>query len=202
MKIAEVSGLKKTGSSWAWATRGPNPENKIVIPFSAQFCEVAVDTLTGEIEILRFLSANESGRVMHRKGYDSQVIGGMAMGIGLATTEMRVLDDGQTGKLCNRNWHDYKLPTSLDVPADIVSVPIEMPDDEANTDRGQGSGRTGHHAHRRRRGQRHLQRRRDSSDRIAGQSLSPGRAAGRPRFRKGGIVHAARIRLYPTRNRG
>ena len=62
------------------------------------------------------------------------------MGIGLATTEMRVLDDGQTGKLCNRNWHDYKLPTSLDVPADIVSVPIDMPDEEANTTGAKGLG--------------------------------------------------------------
>ena len=38
------------------------------------------------------------------------------MGIGLAMTEGRVLDGTQTGKMLNRNWHDYKLPTALDVP--------------------------------------------------------------------------------------
>lgn len=140
MKITDVSGLKANRVIVGVGVRGPNPENKIIIPFAAQFCEVAVDTLTGEVDILRFVATNESGRVMNRKTYDSQVVGGVAMGIGLAATEMRVLDDGQTGKLCNRNWHDYKLPTSLDVPADITSVPIEMPDHEANTTGAKGLG--------------------------------------------------------------
>jgi xanthine dehydrogenase YagR molybdenum-binding subunit len=62
------------------------------------------------------------------------------MGIGLATTEMRILDGTQTGKLVNRNWHDYKLPTALDVPADITSAPVEMPDAEANTTGAKGLG--------------------------------------------------------------
>ena len=35
--------------------------------------------------------------------------------------------------MVNRNWHDYKLPTALDVPADITSVPIEINDNEANS---------------------------------------------------------------------
>jgi xanthine dehydrogenase YagR molybdenum-binding subunit len=99
-----------------------------------------VNTRTGELRILRFLSTNESGRVMNRLNFDSQVIGGITMGIGLATTEMRILDVNQTGKLVNRNWHDYKLPTALDVPADIASVPIEMPDAEANTTGAKGLG--------------------------------------------------------------
>ena len=44
---------------------------------------------------------------MDRLTYDNQVIGGITMGIGLAMTEERILDKGQTGKLVNRNWHDY-----------------------------------------------------------------------------------------------
>ncbi|HSM75432.1 MAG TPA: molybdopterin cofactor-binding domain-containing protein, partial [Desulfobacterales bacterium] len=120
--------------------RGPNPADKTVNPFCAQFCEVEVDPRTGEMQILRFLSTNESGRVMHRLGFDSQVIGGITMGIGLAATEMRILDGTQTGKMVNRNWHDYKLPTALDVPADIASVPIDMPDAEANLTGAKGLG--------------------------------------------------------------
>ena len=45
------------------------------------------------------------------------------MGIGLAMTEARILDQNHTGKMVNRNWHDYKLPTALDVPEDIVPFP-------------------------------------------------------------------------------
>jgi xanthine dehydrogenase YagR molybdenum-binding subunit len=140
MRVTALSGLRKRGVVVGIGHRGPNPDQKTVNPFCVQFCEVEVNTHTGELRILRFLSTNESGRVMHRLGFDSQVIGGVAMGIGLATTEMRILDGTQTGKMVNRNWHDYKLPTSLDVPADIASVPIEMPDAEANITGAKGLG--------------------------------------------------------------
>ena len=77
---------------------------------------------------------------MNKLTYDNQVIGGITMGIGLAMTEERILDKRQTGKLVNRNWHDYKLPTALDVPADMIIVPIDVPDDKANTAGAKGLG--------------------------------------------------------------
>ncbi|MGB5987013.1 MAG: xanthine dehydrogenase family protein molybdopterin-binding subunit [Desulfobacterales bacterium] len=140
LKITEIQGLKKRGVVVGVGHRGPKPENKTISPFCVQFCEVEVNTRTGEVRLLRFLSSNESGRVMNRLNFDSQVIGGVTMGIGLATTEARILDAAQTGKLVNRNWHDYKLPTALDVPTDIRSVPIDLPDAEANTTGAKGLG--------------------------------------------------------------
>jgi CO/xanthine dehydrogenase Mo-binding subunit len=62
------------------------------------------------------------------------------MGVGLAMTEVRILDQNTTGKMVNRNWHDYKLPTALDVPAETVSLPIELPDPEANFTGAKGLG--------------------------------------------------------------
>jgi xanthine dehydrogenase YagR molybdenum-binding subunit len=53
---------------------------------------------------------------------------------------MRILDVNQTGKLVNRNWHDYKLPTALDVASATESLPIELPDNEANTTGAKGLG--------------------------------------------------------------
>jgi xanthine dehydrogenase YagR molybdenum-binding subunit len=140
VRITAVAGLRRRGVVVGVGHRGPNPAGKTVSPFCVQFCEVEVNTRTGELRILRFLSANESGRVMNRLSFDSQVIGGVTMGIGLACTEMRILDAAQTGKLVNRNWHDYKLPTAMDVPPDIVSVPVEMPDAEANITGAKGLG--------------------------------------------------------------
>jgi CO/xanthine dehydrogenase Mo-binding subunit len=55
-------------------------------------------------------------------------------------TEMRILDDNQTGKLVNKNLHDYKLPTALDVPSDIACVRIDPDDGEANTVGAKGLG--------------------------------------------------------------
>jgi xanthine dehydrogenase YagR molybdenum-binding subunit len=138
--FTELSGLKKRGVVVGIGYRGPNPENKVTNPFAAQFCEVEVNVGTGEVRIIRFLGAHDSGRVMSRLTYDSQVFGGITMGIGLAMTEARVLDKNHTGKMVNRNWHDYKLPTALDVPPEFVSLPIEPEDTEANTTGAKGLG--------------------------------------------------------------
>jgi xanthine dehydrogenase YagR molybdenum-binding subunit len=138
--VQELDALKRQGGVVGIGYRGPNPKNKTVNPFAAHFCEVEVNTRTGELKVLRFLAAQDSGRVMNRLTYDNQVIGGIAMGIGLATTEMRVLDAGQTGKMVNRNWHDYKLPTALDVPAEVTCLPIEPVDTEANNTGAKGLG--------------------------------------------------------------
>jgi len=140
INFTELSGLKKRGVVVGIGYRGPNPANKVTNPFAAQFCEVEVNTATGEVRIIRFLGAHDSGRVMSRLTYDNQVCGGITMGIGLAMTEARVLDKNNTGKMVNRNWHDYKLPTALDVPEKIDSLPIEPDDTEANTTGAKGLG--------------------------------------------------------------
>jgi len=140
VRIADIAGLKRQGLLVGIGYRHPNPSDKITNPFSAQFCEVEVNMKTGEVKIVRFLGTNDSGRVMDRLTYDNQVFGGITMGIGLAMTEKRTLDHGQTGKMLNRNWHDYKIPTAVDVPADMVSLPIDVPDPAANTTGAKGLG--------------------------------------------------------------
>ncbi len=138
-KISTLQGLERRGLLVGVGTRGPNPEGKVVNPFAAQFCEVEVDTRTGQVKVLRFLSANDSGRVMNRLTYENTVMGGITMGIGLALTEQRVFDR-QTGKVVSCNLHDYKVPTAMDVPAEIVSHPIDVPDTEANSAGAKGLG--------------------------------------------------------------
>ncbi len=140
LMIKNITGLKKRGLIVGVGYRGPNPEGKVVNPFAAQFCEVEVNTLTGEIKVLRFLGAHDSGRVMDRLTFDNQVFGGITMGIGFGLTEERILDRNQTGKMVNRNWHDYKIPTAMDVPTSIISLPIETKDVEANTTGAKGLG--------------------------------------------------------------
>jgi xanthine dehydrogenase YagR molybdenum-binding subunit len=140
VKISQLAVLGKRGVIIGIGTRGPDPAQTVVNPFAAQFCEVEVNTLTGEVKILRFLGAHDSGRVLNRLTFDNQVYGGITMGIGLAMTESRVLDSKQTGKMVNRNWHDYKLPTALDVPPEMVSLPIEMESAAVNTTGAKGLG--------------------------------------------------------------
>ena len=62
------------------------------------------------------------------------------MGIGFATTEQRILDSRQTGKMVNANWHDYKIPTAMDVPVDQTCISIDPHDKECNNTGAKGLG--------------------------------------------------------------
>jgi CO/xanthine dehydrogenase Mo-binding subunit len=122
--------------------REPNP-NKATMPFGAHFAEVEVNTKTGEVRVLRLVAANESGRVMNKKTFDNQVIGGMTQAMGYALTEKRVLDR-QTGKMCNLNFHDYKVPTAMDIPVDTKVIAVDLKDNECNIVGCKGLGEPAH----------------------------------------------------------
>jgi xanthine dehydrogenase YagR molybdenum-binding subunit len=62
------------------------------------------------------------------------------MGIGLALTEQRVLDRARTGRMVNANFHDYMIPTAMDVPADQNVVAIDPRDTACNTTGAKGIG--------------------------------------------------------------
>jgi CO/xanthine dehydrogenase Mo-binding subunit len=139
LRIEELKRLRAQEVIIGVGTRAPHPPGKVALPFAAHFAEVEVDTRTGEVRVLRLLGAHDSGRVMSRLTYDNQVFGGMTMGVGFGMTEARVLDR-TTGRMVNANWHDYKLPTALDVPADLQCLPIEMDDTECNSVGAKGLG--------------------------------------------------------------
>ena len=137
--VAELERLGRQGVVIGTGYRAPNPEDKVTWPFAAQFCEVEVDTRIGEVRVLRFLGAHDSGRVLNRLTFDNQVFGGIAMGVGLAMTEERVLDR-RTGKMVNISLHDYKVPTMMDVAPAHECLPIDIPDTEFNTTGTKGLG--------------------------------------------------------------
>ncbi|NIR43880.1 MAG: xanthine dehydrogenase family protein molybdopterin-binding subunit [Gemmatimonadetes bacterium] len=141
--LAELRGLRQRQNIVGVGRRHPHPEGKIALPFCAQFADVEVNTLTGEVRVARLLAAHDSGRVMSYLTYENQVFGGMAMGIGFGLTEDRVLDS-QTGKMVNHNWHDYKIPTAKDVPLEQTCVPIDPHDTECNTTGAKGLGEPAH----------------------------------------------------------
>ncbi len=139
-RIAELQGLRRRGVLIGVGYRAPNPTGKAICPFGAQFCEIEANSLTGELRVLRFLGAHDSGRVMNRLSYDNQLRGGIVMGIGFGLSEERRLDHDQTGRMLNTNLLDYTIPTALDQPEEIDSLPIDLPDDEANTTGAKGLG--------------------------------------------------------------
>jgi xanthine dehydrogenase YagR molybdenum-binding subunit len=142
-KKVAVSGLdqlRRRGLVVGVGYRGPNPDGKITRPFGVHFAEVEVNTRTGEVKVLRYLAAQDSGRILNEMTCENQVQGGITMGIGLGMTEERILDRGQTGKMVNRNFHDYKIPTALDVPVRQDVMFIDLRDHEANNTAAKGIG--------------------------------------------------------------
>ncbi len=105
--------------------RGENPPDLAVRTFGAQFAEVEVNTLTGEVSVLRMVTVTDNGRVMNELGASSQVTGAVVQGIGYALTEARVID-GASGVVLNPNLEDYLVPTALDfeeIGYDFINEP-------------------------------------------------------------------------------
>jgi len=138
--LGQIQAFGRRGLLVGIGYRVPNPPGKAVNPFGAQFAEVEVNTKTGEIKVLRFLAAHDSGRIMNTKMFQNQVFGGITMGIGFALTEDRVMDDRQLGKLLTANLHDYKMPTALDAPADKTVVVVDPHDNAFSNTGAKGVG--------------------------------------------------------------
>ncbi|HEY3381632.1 MAG TPA: xanthine dehydrogenase family protein molybdopterin-binding subunit [Vicinamibacterales bacterium] len=139
LPLGDLKALQQQQAIVAVGTRHPHPAGKVALPFGAQFAEVEVNTRTGEVRVLRLLAAHDSGRPMNLLTYENQVFGGMTMGLGFGLTEQRVMD-AQTGQVLTANLHDYKLPTAMDVPADMTCLPIDPHDTECNTVGAKGLG--------------------------------------------------------------
>ncbi|MBO0830045.1 MAG: xanthine dehydrogenase family protein, partial [Streptosporangiales bacterium] len=76
---------------------------------------VVVDTETGEVEVVRYGVAHESGPPLNPRVVDGQLRGGVAQGIGGALLE-RVWHD-EAGQPRSVTLADYLVPEATDVPA-------------------------------------------------------------------------------------
>lgn len=94
--------------------------------FGAQFCEVRVNEITGEIRIARWLGVFDCGRILNPKTASSQFRGGIIMGIGMALTEETYFDD-RFGRIMNPSLAEYHVPVNLDVPHIEVEF-LDIPD--------------------------------------------------------------------------
>jgi xanthine dehydrogenase YagR molybdenum-binding subunit len=85
-----------------------------------QFAEVAVDTETGIVRVERIVAVQDCGRPMNPMQIESQVQGGVLMGLSYALYENRLLDR-HTGRMVNPNLEQYKLAGPRETPAiDVV----------------------------------------------------------------------------------
>jgi xanthine dehydrogenase molybdenum-binding subunit len=96
----------------AWLVGGCG---NILDTMNTVWCEVAVDTDTGEVEILRFGTVVDPGLALRPTSLESQLDQVMFFSQGCQLLEDIVFDK-RTGVKLNANMIDYKKPTMKDVP--------------------------------------------------------------------------------------
>ncbi len=84
--------------------------------FGAQFAEVRVEPDLGEVRVTRWVGAYGVGRLLNAKTANSQLIGGIVYGIGMALMEHTVIDPHR-GRIVNADLAEYHVPVNADVPA-------------------------------------------------------------------------------------
>jgi len=138
MSVSEIMERLAPHTIHGQGARHANPEGSSIRPFGAQAAEVEVDIETGEVTVLRVVSAPDCGRILNPKLARNQVIGGVTQGIGFALTEERVVDVN-LGAVMNANLEDYSVPTVADVPP-IEHAEVNLPDLNANPTGAKGLG--------------------------------------------------------------
>jgi CO/xanthine dehydrogenase Mo-binding subunit len=81
--------------------------------WAAYVAEVSVDMTTYEIHVDDFVALQEVGRVIHPVLASGQIEGGVAQGIGYATCERVVWNNG---RMVNSQMTNYVMPTPMDLP--------------------------------------------------------------------------------------
>ncbi|MBI2364154.1 MAG: xanthine dehydrogenase family protein molybdopterin-binding subunit [Deltaproteobacteria bacterium] len=84
--------------------------------------EVEVDTETGVIRLLNYVSAADAGKAINPEQCIGQDEGAVMFGIGHTLMEEMVYEDGQ---LLNPNYVDYRVPTFKDLPDHLHTILIE-----------------------------------------------------------------------------
>jgi xanthine dehydrogenase YagR molybdenum-binding subunit len=104
--------------------RGENPGPGALIDSGVggiQMADVSVDVETGVVRINKMVAVQDCGLVIDLKTAESQVYGGMIMGIAYALSEEKI-HDPVTGRLLNGNMEFYKLPGVADVGELVVRL--------------------------------------------------------------------------------
>jgi CO/xanthine dehydrogenase Mo-binding subunit len=94
--------------------------------YHVHVAEVGVDPVTGNVTVLRYLVAQEVGRVINPVGVAGQVQGGVTQGLGYALWEWLQLD---AGRYRQQTFETYGLPLAVDVPG-VQIVTLEHDDDD------------------------------------------------------------------------
>lgn len=122
--------LMARGSYIAQGLTNLDPETGQGLPaldwtYGAHAVEVEVDVETGEFEVLKIASAFDVGKVINEACIKGQIQGGVIQGYGSSIFEEYQYDE--KGRMLTNSFTDYKVPTTKDIPKELVPIFIETP---------------------------------------------------------------------------
>ncbi len=93
--------------------------------YTAQAVQVAVDTETGRVKIEKFICADDVGKAINPQQVVGQIEGAVVQALGYT-----LLEDWKTrdGRVLSDKLSTYLIPTVLDVPDQLESIVVEVPD--------------------------------------------------------------------------
>src|SRR5262249_17013945 len=104
--------------------RGGNYDAYMKQVHGCHFTEVAVDTETGNVRVVRIVTIQDAGRVIDKLLFESQLIGGAIQGLSYALFEHRTLDRNY-GPQVNPDLMMYKIAMSGEMP-EIIPVAFSI----------------------------------------------------------------------------
>ena len=141
-KISYTDLLKQNGLNQLEVTEESKRSDEMskysAYSYSVHFVKLLVHPVTGVIKIDRVVTASDAGKIISPKTAQSQVIGGVVGGIGMALMEDGVIDH-RYGRWVNNNLADYHVPVHLDVPH-IEALFVNKPDPVLNPVGAKGMG--------------------------------------------------------------
>lgn len=100
-------------------------ENPVFWEMSIGAAEVEVDTGTGEVRIVRYVSLADAGKAINPQQVEGQDEGAAMQAMGHTLFEEMIFEDGQ---LVNSNLVDYRVPTMADLPEVFETLILENGD--------------------------------------------------------------------------
>jgi CO/xanthine dehydrogenase Mo-binding subunit len=94
----------------------------LLFSHAAHLACVEVDELTGTIDVKAYLAATEAGQVLNPQGFEQQIQGAIAQGIGYALCEEVKLEKG---RVLTPDLATYIIPSAPDVP-EMTSLAVEV----------------------------------------------------------------------------
>ncbi len=104
-------------------SQGGHPNVHYTVGAGAVVLEI--DKETGKMRVLKAVEAVDAGKAINPDLVKGQINGGLLQGLATVLYEDMRFDD--KGKVLNPNFTDYKIPTAMDVPKEIVPIIVEVP---------------------------------------------------------------------------